>query len=229
MAGDTDFIALYQELELTAGCTLEEFRHAYRKRVAALHPDRGGARARAPRDLQRLNALYTAAMEFHRRHGRLPGAAQLGSVSGSAAPLPAQPPETHRVDEPVRESRGSSRLLLAIVILVVLGLWIGANFAPAENPESVPSFAPVGAVQPARPAAPVVSTIELGTSAQQVRDIQGEPVSGWEQRWEYGPSWIAFRCGVVIDWYSSTLRPLKVATGHPAATTKWSPPRNCKE
>ena len=33
MAGHTDFIALYQELELNSGCTFEEFRQAYRKRV----------------------------------------------------------------------------------------------------------------------------------------------------------------------------------------------------
>jgi hypothetical protein len=72
-------------------------------------------------------------------------------------------------------------------------------------------------------------TIALGATAQQVREIHGEPVSGWEQRWEYGPSWIAFRCGVVVDWYSSPLRPLKVASEHPSASTEWSPPRNCRE
>ncbi|MGB0134691.1 J domain-containing protein [Dokdonella sp.] len=228
MAGNTDFIALYQELELNAGCTLEAFKHAYRKRVAALHPDRKGAHPRAQQDLQRLNALYTAAMEFHRRHGRLPGAAQLGS-GGAPGPVPAQPREPAAVQEPASESRGSSRAVLAIVVLIVIGLWIGANFAPAEDPKISSSPAQADSIQQTKPAAAVVSIIDLGVSAQQVRDIQGEPVSGWEQRWEYGPSWVAFRCGVVIDWYSSTLRPLKVATEHPPATTKWSPPRNCKE
>jgi hypothetical protein len=228
MAGNTDFIALYQELKLTAGCTLEDFKLAYRKRVATLHPDREGAPARAPQDLQRLNALYSSAMEFHRRHGRLPGAAQLGS-GGAPGPLPAQPREYAPRDQPVRESRGGSRIVLAIVVLVVIGLWIGANFAPAEDPVASSIPAPVDTAQQASSSAPVVRIIDLGVTAQQVRDIQGEPVSGWEQRWEYGPSWVAFRCGVVIDWYSSTLRPLKVATEHPPATTKWSPPRNCKE
>lgn len=229
MAGDTDFIALYQELEVNAGCTLEAFKHAYRKRVGALHPDREGVHPRAAQDLQRLNALYTAAMDFHRRHGRLPGAATLGPISGPPGPLPAQEHRNPEVAEPVSESRGSSRIVLAIVVLVVIGLWLGANFAPAEDPDPVAGLPASRSAEQSRPGPPAVSIIDLGVTAQQVRDIQGEPVSGWEQRWDYGPSWVAFRCGVVIDWYSSTLRPLKVATEHPPATTKWSPPRNCKE
>lgn len=229
MAGNTDFIALYQELEVSAGCTLEAFKHAYRKRVGTLHPDREGSDAHAAQDLQRLNALYTAAMDFHRRYGRLPGAAQLGPVSGPPGPLPAQSTHTRNAPEPSRESRGSSRIVLAIVVLVVVGLWLGANFAPADDPNGAPGIAVIDTPKQAKPAPPVASIIDVGTTAQQVRDIQGEPVSGWEQRWEYGPSWVAFRCGVVIDWYSSALRPLKVTSEHPPATTQRSPPRNCKE
>ena len=71
--------------------------------------------------------------------------------------------------------------------------------------------------------------IELGSPAQQVRAIHGEPVGGSERRWEYGPSWIVLRCGVVVDWYSSPLRPLKVAHANPVATDTWSPPKNCKD
>lgn len=229
MAGDTDFIALYQELQLKAGCTLDEFKHAYRKRVAELHPDREGSHARSPQELQRLNGLYTAAMEFQRRYGRLPGAAQLGTTSGSPGPMPAPSRQPASVDVPVRESRGGSHIVLIIVVLAVIGLWIGASFSPAENPAISVGNHPVDSVPHAGPATPIVGIVDLGVSAQQVRDILGEPVSGWEQRWEYGPSWVAFRCGVVIDWYSSTLRPLKVASERPPATTKWSPPRNCKE
>jgi hypothetical protein len=228
MAGNTDFIALYQELEVSAGCTLEEFKHAYRKRVGALHPDREGTHVRAAQELQRLNALYTSAMEFHRRHGRLPGAAQLGPISTPPGPPPAQAAQRAEMPEPA-ESRGNSRIVLAFVVLIVIGLWIGANFAPAGDPDPATRLPAPATTQQSTPGPPVVSIIDLGITAQQVRDIQGEPVSGWEQRWEYGPSWVAFRCGVVIDWYSSTLRPLKVANEHPPATTKWSPPRNCKE
>src|SRR5690606_24278724 len=91
MAGNNDFLALYQELGLRADCTLEEFRHAYRKRVGALHPDRAGGAEDALQGLPRLNALYTRAMEFHRRHGRLPGAAQPVATAAGGPRVPPRP------------------------------------------------------------------------------------------------------------------------------------------
>jgi hypothetical protein len=59
---------------------LADFKQAYRRHVAAWHPDRrrgSRADALAAARLQRLTAQYSAAMEFHRRHGRLPGAPAL--------------------------------------------------------------------------------------------------------------------------------------------------------
>src|SRR3954467_14266745 len=78
VADETDFIDLYGKLRLQPDCTLAEFKQAYRRHVAAWHPDRrstGRADVIAAARLQRLTAQYGAAMEFHRRHGRLPGAA----------------------------------------------------------------------------------------------------------------------------------------------------------
>ena len=77
MADETDFIDLYGKLRLEPSCSLAEFKQAYRRHVAAWHPDRrrgSRADALAAARLQRLTAQYSAAMEFHRRHGRLPGA-----------------------------------------------------------------------------------------------------------------------------------------------------------
>ena len=77
MADETDFIDLYGKLRLEPNCSLAEFKQAYRRHVAAWHPDRrrgSRADALAAARLQRLTAQYSAAMEFHRRHGRLPGA-----------------------------------------------------------------------------------------------------------------------------------------------------------
>jgi hypothetical protein len=74
------FIDLYGKLRLEPNCSLAEFKQAYRRHVAAWHPDRrrgSRADALAAARLQRLTAQYSAAMEFHRRHGRLPGAAAL--------------------------------------------------------------------------------------------------------------------------------------------------------
>lgn len=228
MAGDTDFIALYQALGLDPDCSPEAFRQAYRKRVGLLHPDRPGESARSTRELQRLNALYTAAIEFQRRHGRLPGASQAPAVPPSSGPSPSSRPSAAVEVEP-RPKRG---LPIALLGLILAGLWLFATFAPGEPAAPSPMVAaePSAAHSPTEPASlHATRIIALGATAQQVREIHGDPVSGWEQRWEYGPSWIAFRCGVVVDWYSSPLRPLKVASEHPSASTEWSPPRNCRE
>jgi hypothetical protein len=84
VADETDFLDLYGKLRLEPSCTLADFKQAYRRHVAAWHPDRrrgNRADALAAARLQRLTAQYSAAMEFHRRHGRLPGAVSSPRVS----------------------------------------------------------------------------------------------------------------------------------------------------
>ena len=74
MADDTDFLTLYDELGLAPGVSdLDALKQAYRRRVAQLHPDRGGDDS-DPARLQRLNRLYGAALAFEQRYGRLPAA-----------------------------------------------------------------------------------------------------------------------------------------------------------
>jgi len=88
VADETDFLDLYGKLRLEPNCSLADFKQAYRRHVAAWHPDRRrGSRADAiaAARLQRLTAQYSAAMEFHRRHGRLPGAVSAPRVSLAAA------------------------------------------------------------------------------------------------------------------------------------------------
>ncbi len=223
MATDTDFVVLYQELVLDSGCSLDAFRQAYRKRVGLLHPDRQGAPDNAAKDLQRLNAMYAAAMEFHRRHGRLPGASQAATTS--VLP-PIQPAAMARREQPPR----ASRWMLMLLAIVLVG------FLVQSMPDSGESVSPPtpGSASLTKPTAsttavPTPRVISLGSTAQQVRELNGEPVSGWEQRWEYGPSFVEFRCGLVVDWYSSPLRPLRTDTEHPPASTDKLPPKNCKE
>lgn len=229
MAGNNDFLALYQELGLRADCTLEEFKFAYRKRVGALHPDRAGGTDGAVQGLPRLNALYTRAMEFHRRHGRLPGAAQPAITPASAPRVPPRAASPAAAEAPARPRRSRRVPVLLVLVAASVAAWLWAN--PPE-----PDPVPVGV--PARPSARAqaaaarpapAQTFELGTPAQRVRSLQGAPVSGWEQHWDYGPSWVEFRCGVVTGWYSSPLRPLKVASSAPPASSDFVPPRNCKE
>ena len=50
---------------------------------------------------------------------------------------------------------------------------------------------------------------------EEVGEIEGEPITRDDYRWDYGASWIAFDRGKVNDWYSSPLQPLKHASKHP--------------
>ena len=226
MAGDTDFLALYHELGLRADCTPQALKLAYRKRVGELHPDRSPHDAATLGALQRVNVLYESAMAFHRRHGRLPGAPQ--AVSGAPDTLARSDPHRATPAAPA-VARTSSRVLLATLAIAIVALW---GWSGERDSSSAAPAAERGIADGSTPLAPAPAAarlIDLGSPAQQVRAIHGEPVSGSEQRWEYGPSWIVLRCGVVIDWYSSPLRPLKVAGTSPTASGNWSPPKNCKD
>jgi hypothetical protein len=73
---DAEFDQLYSQLRLTPACSLDELHRAFRRAVSELHPDRGGdpTDAEAQSRLRELIRLHARATEFHRRHGRLPGA-----------------------------------------------------------------------------------------------------------------------------------------------------------
>lgn len=217
VARDTDFLDLYRILGLTPDCQLAEFKQAYRRRVMLLHPDRranGETDVIAAERLQQLTVLYSAAMTFQRQHGRLPGAAQ-ARASRVATPSPATPAAT-----PAR--RGPRWLLVLTGAGVVATLlWsMASSQKPAET-----SFTPVAARAPAAvSSAPPVETprasslllIRVGTQADSVRHIEGEPLIISENRWEYGPSWVLFEQDRVVDWYSSPMRPLKTFGDPPA-------------
>lgn len=57
--------------------------------------------------------------------------------------------------------------------------------------------------------------IEIGMDAETVRSLQGDPMQWEGSEWIYGPSWIRFERGRVIDWYSSPLHRLKTETTSP--------------
>ncbi len=206
MADHLDFAALYDELGVDADCTPEQLRQAYRRRVAQLHPDHAGHAGEMQR-LQRLNRLYTAAKEFQRLHGRLPGARHIDIRNASehaAAPLSATP------STGTPSLSGSPRivryLLPSAVAILALALW----WTPVEQPR--PANAPTTGAPPV-----VTDTVlRLGADRERVKRIQGMPLNTHANRWDYGPSWIEFDCGRVIDWYSSPSRPLKVDRHGPA-------------
>jgi hypothetical protein len=111
-------------------------------------------------------------------------------------------------------------------LLALLLYWLGAQRT------SVPTLDPEGpgdAVLPGLRAPDAGKRIGVGMDGEQVRRILGSPSTEHEQRWEYGPSWIEFRCGKVTGWYSSPLYPLQVdddsATAQAEAALKEPP--NC--
>ncbi len=223
VARETDFLDLYRSLGLKPGCGLSEFKQAYRRRVSVLHPDRRAAgphEAIAAERLQRLTALYGEAMEFQRQHGRLPGAAApaRGPVNPAATGSP-DPAATSNARQPSPRSR--SLVLMAVLVVAAL-FWFGlpssqqpaANMPPPSNPQRAASAPAVDSGNAEPPEA-----LERGMRASTVRRIEGEPMMSDGEFWEYGPSWIRFDHGRVVDWYSSPLRPLKLATTRRPADT----------
>jgi hypothetical protein len=243
MSDDTDFVALYDELGLDAECGMASFKQAYRRRIAKLHPDHSGAPTDISR-LQRLNRLYSAALEFHRLHGRLPGASR-SVATGTAAPTR----QAHGIDRDrysghdLREGQRAAstdasatvpmagfsrrrRYLLMLGLLALLLYWLGAQRT------SVPTLDPEGpgdAVQPGLRAPDAGKQVAVGMEGEQVRRILGTPSSEHDQRWEYGPSWVEFRCGKVTSWYSSPLHPLPVDEDSATAQAEaaWKDPADC--
>lgn len=122
-----DLTLLYSELGLRSDCSLAELQLAYRRKIAELHPHGlhdGPQSAEAAIALRHLIALYTTAIRFHRRYGRLPGASPQRSghhepalpvVAGryvEYVPAPAPPPE--------QAPRTRAALGVAVAFLVVL-------------------------------------------------------------------------------------------------------------
>ncbi len=213
MQDDIDFAALYEELGLSADCPMASLKHAYRRRVRELHPDLPGASG-SIEQLQRLNRLYNAALDFQRRYGRLPGA-----LPSAAAP----PPSAHAVPfediarpqlphHNVSAPRPWLRYLLLSGLAGAILLWLAPHHQAEPEMQTAASAYPAGAH------APGVSMFKMGSDRALVRQLQGAPFNDEDDaHWSYGPSWIEFRCGRVSDWYSSPLHPLRVRKSEPDA------------
>jgi hypothetical protein len=97
-----DFAALFRELGVDATCSPAELRAAWRRRVSKLHPDLGGSAEDTGR-LQELNRLYDAAVDFHARFGRMPGAPVPGGVDETMSASTGAA-HAHAIDAEPREA-----------------------------------------------------------------------------------------------------------------------------
>ncbi len=227
MAAKTDFLLFYQRLGLPANCSVDDLKSAYRRRVAALHPDRQLNRETSRADtsrLQELTAAYDAVMSFQRNYGRLPGTSQAATKRGNHAIwTPRNPPAKPSIDAP--PFRLGRPLFLVGLLLVLVWILLGSNslLGIAQRGNDAPPLkleseviaregAPVNAYIAPRP-----SQIVIGMDKHTVRSIEGAPLMAASGHWDYGPSWIDFNDTGVSDWYSSRLRPLRVASQHAPA------------
>lgn len=122
-----DLTLLYSQLGLKPDCTLAELQLAYRRRISELQPDRpatGAQSADTAALLRNLIWMYTTARRFHRRHGRLPGAAPASAARGMgfARPHPAPGPPAVAA-----RGRAQARIRLGftfLLLLLLLGLLV---------------------------------------------------------------------------------------------------------
>ncbi|MBC7988096.1 MAG: hypothetical protein H7Y19_00735 [Luteimonas sp.] len=216
-----DFAQLYSQLGIRTDCSLEEFKQACRRRIREQHPDVSGpdvASVATQIPLAELLPLYAKALRFHRKHGRLPGA-----VPAQAPPLARATPSRERPFAAGASSTGtpahaddaprsSLRGPLLLIALTVAAVFVVLN---SSNDDAPASQQPALAAVPNETQASTVPSdelLEIGMDMETVREIQGEPMQKDGLEWIYGPSWLRFERGHLVDWYSSPLHALKTAT-----------------
>ncbi len=214
---EPDFTQLYSQLNLPPDCSLEEFKRAYRRRISELHPDRRGSMPAPSLEtqnvLRELISLYAAAIRFNRRHGRLPGGT-MHAATPPRPPVPLRQFPAARSPRPVaRHGPAISILLIALLLTLLLSWYWSVSTVPEEETALVSEY-----TGPVTTVAIIRSQLEVGMDKDTVLAIQGEPVHKNDTEWDYGPSWLRFEQGRLIDWYSSPLYRLKTTT--PSAQPK---------
>ena len=218
-----DFSRIYAELGLQPGCSLDEFQRAYRQCLSERHPDRARSTA-TPADavpLSDLIALHSSAMAFHREHGRLPG----GTTTANALPVSrVRHNPSLLMGEQADRSTFTRKLIASALIagLLLAGLVNERKDMPPPAAALRVDSAPVA--ERATSAELLGGPLQLGMDAATVRLIQGEPMRINGGTWEYGPSWLRFEDGELVDWYSSPLYRLKTPTSSPGIDSQSSRP-----
>jgi hypothetical protein len=134
---EVDFHSLYSELGVEPDCGLDDFKRAYRRRVAELHPDRRGdsdppspARSMA---LPELTLRYSQAMQFFRAHGRLPGSTpprvQVRPAGSMRRPRPHPAPAA---DESPGFANVSQRSWIVLLVLLAIVMYLVFSAPPAS-------------------------------------------------------------------------------------------------
>ena len=215
---EPDFDALYRELGMPEGGTLEALKQRYRRRVAHWHPDRGPGVVQGQERLKALNRRYSALLEYHRQNGHLPPAPGLAQSSalGSAVLVP----ETQNA-MPRNPRRPIAWLLLGLAAGGTWLLWPRGEAPATSAPElsgSAPAWSAAAKQSPDR-------ELRRGLDQRAVLRLLGEPIMRDDRTglWSYGPSWVRFECGRVAGWYSSHLFGLRAEGVRPGVRVGLGP------
>lgn len=222
----TDFGQLYDALGIRPGCSIVELRAAYRRLAAQLHPDAGGQADDVAR-LQQINRIYHSATQFHRMHGRLPGETVACVAAGDGDGTDGCGTGTDADDKmavnapharpalAVPRRRMRSLMLGGVVIALLAWITTFPDDASQRLAGSQDNYRKEPATGRLTTLGQDTQRVAIGMASARVLAVSGEPLSRHEVRWDYGPSWIAFECGVVSDWYSSPLRPIHSGPASP--------------
>ncbi|KAF1710018.1 hypothetical protein CSC70_10115 [Pseudoxanthomonas kalamensis DSM 18571] len=217
---NSDFSLLYSQLDLEPGCSLGELSRAYRKRVAELHPDRQWEQEQETSEqLATLISLYKQAIQFHAAHGRLPGSrstpipvrlAHTVPLDGTHSPDPDQGTSPPPKADDRKSSRKGEHWLLILSLGLVCWLMLRSYWTPVGDTPDARQTPPTHSGESATP-----GYLHAGMDMDSVLAIQGPPTMRNETLWEYGPSWLRFEEGKLVDWYSSPLYRLKIREHSP--------------
>lgn len=234
MNDGADFLTLYKELGVGPECDPDSFKRAYRRRVSGLHPDRAGPDAGGEDTLKTLNYAYSAALDFHRMHGRFPGATVKApaATAGMRTDI-VQGGEDASWDESARTPSRWRKLAWLALAIALAALLLSAE-EEGDVPRAMPSESAQAMVTTDLHASTDPPTLKLGMSPDQVIAVIGPPFSSDHtgQQWLYGASWVRVACGQLVDWYSSPLQPLDVARERPGpgdTVADFRPRRHCPD
>lgn len=130
-----DLTLLYSELGLKPNCSLAELQLAYRRRISELQPNRTAGSTSTPEStaaLRDLIGLYTTANRFHRRYGRLPGAAPNRSPVAHSSHSSVHRNRMRYTPAPESQESPSPRIALGLAVMLLVLLFVLVALASGE-------------------------------------------------------------------------------------------------